>query len=135
MASLNAIYNGIFLVVILIICLIILGPATEKLPIFLGGFLIIGIYVGYVSYDGVIQGSINGAVVCVSGSLILWILGSTLPTLFPLTSNLELFITIIMGTIGSALGSLIHKLKQKNQKNSRKIREYRDRRDDRYWRD
>ena len=135
MDSVHVIYKGIFVVVIFTIILIILGPTIEVFPVFLSGFLIIGMFVGYITYGSTIMSLINSAIIGVAEALILWILSFTLQSFVPLTSPPELLIMIIIATVGGALGSFIYRLNQKNRRYNRKVRDDRDRRDDRYWRD
>ena len=75
MVSIGAIVEGFILAIIITVVLSFLGVGTVLgYPIFLIGFFLAGIIVGYISYGNIIDGTIDGALMGVVGAIILYIL-------------------------------------------------------------
>ena len=146
MVSVGAVVIGFILAIIFTVVLSILGVGSVLgLPVALVGFLVAGIIVGYISNGDIVDGIINGALMGVAGSIILWILSlfkgqiaafsAQLSTYLPLNSLQEIVLVIVVGAIGGAIGSLILRLNQRNRRNYRDGRDNRENRDDRDRRD
>ena len=126
MVSIGAIVEGFILAIIITVVLSFLGVGTVRgYPIFLIGFFLAGIIVGYISYGNIIDGTIDGALMGVVGAIILYILSlfkgqiaafsAQLSTYIPLNSPENLILVIVVGAIGGAIGSLILLLTNRNR--------------------
>ena len=118
MVSIGAIVEGFILAIIITVILSFLGIGTVLgYPIFLVGFFLAGIIVGYISYGNIVDGTIDGALMGVAGAIILFILSlfkgqiatfsAQLSTYIPLNSPENLILVIVVGAIGGVIGSLI----------------------------
>ncbi len=127
MVSIGAIVEGFILAIIITVVLSFLGVGTVLgYPIFLIGFFLAGIIVGYISYGNIIDGTIDGALMGVVGAIILYILSlfkgqiaafsAQLSTYIPLNSPENLILVIVVGAIGGAIGSLILLLTHRNRR-------------------
>lgn len=127
MVSIGAIVEGFILAIIITVVLSFLGIGTVLgYPIFLIGFFLAGIIVGYISYGNIIDGTIDGALMGVAGAIILYILSlfkgqiaafsAQLSTYIPLNSPENLILVIVVGAIGGAIGSLILLLTHRNRR-------------------
>lgn len=127
MVSAGAIVEGFILAIIITVILSFLGIGTVLgYPIFLFGFFLAGIIVGYISYGNIVDGTIDGALMGVAGAIILYILSlfkgqiaafsAQLSTYIPINSPENLILVIVVGAIGGAIGSLILLLTHRNQR-------------------
>ncbi len=130
MVSVGAVVEGFVLAIIFTVVLSILGVGSVLgFPVAIVGFLLAGIIVGYISYGGIIDGVINGALMAVAGAIILWILSlfkgqiaafsAQLSTYVPLNTPQEIIFVIVVGAIGGAVGSLLLGLTRRNHRDRR----------------
>lgn len=69
MFSIGALVEGFILDIIITVILSFLGVGTVLgYPIFLFGFFLAGIIVGYISYGNIVDGTIDGALMGVAGA-------------------------------------------------------------------
>ena len=127
MFSIGALVEGFILAIIITVILSFLGVGTVLgYPIFLFGFFLASIIVGYISYGNIVDGTIDGALMGVAGAIILYILSlfkgqlaafsAHLSTYIPLNSPENLILVIVAGAIGGVIGSLILMLTHRNRR-------------------
>ncbi len=118
MVSLSRAFEGFILAVILTVILSKLSIGTMiGFPISILGFLLAGIVIGYVSYDDILDGVVNGALMGVEGAIVLWILNlftgeiasfsHEISSYVGLTTSPDIIMIMVIGAVGGFAGSMI----------------------------
>ncbi len=116
--GLGAIIEGFIIAIIITIFLAVIGvKSILGLPISIVGFLIAGIIVGYIVYGGIVDSTVNGALIGVIGAIILWIMSLFKGQIAAISAELsayvglltlqEIVVIIVVGAIGGLIGGLI----------------------------